>query len=64
MIEKIFSNLGGFSIILVLNFVNCISGGPISSYGKGLKKARRNKKSERRQGEKLAEINPRKRSRR
>ena len=47
---KIVSMIGGFSIILVLNFVNCTSGRPRPSYEEGPKKTRRNQKSERRQG--------------
>ncbi len=48
--EKIVSELGGFSIIFILNFVNCTSGRPRPSYEEGPKKTRRNQKSERRQG--------------
>ena len=49
---KIVSEFGGFSIILVLNFVNCTSGRPRLSYEEGPRKeeARKNQKSERRQG--------------
>ena len=48
--EKIVSIAGVFSIILVLNFVNCISGRPRPSYDKSPEKAWRSQKSERRQG--------------
>ena len=47
---KIVSDTGGFSILHVLNFVDCTSGRPRPSYEEGPKKTRRNQKSERRQG--------------
>ena len=47
---KIVSMIGGFSIILVLNFVNCTFGRPRLSYENGSKEGTENQKSERRQG--------------
>ncbi len=49
---KIAFKVGGFSIILVLNFVNCTSGRPRPSYEEDPEKTRRNQESERRQGRK------------
>ena len=48
--EQIVFVIGGFSIILVLIFVNCTFGRPRLSYENGSKEGTENQKSERRQG--------------